>query len=527
MIDALFTDTGSAARLAHLVPVVLAGAALATSRILPTPAAAWRLARWAAFACAGLALGTLLLAWQEDGAASAQDAVLLLVTTIGAVITRFSATYLDGERGQRRFAGWLLATLAGATLVIATDHLLVLSIAWLATSLCLQNLLTFYGDRPIAQLAAHKKFLCSRAADLCLLGAVLLLAAGPGQLHLDRLAATVASSGMDSATAMATSLIAIAVLLKSAQLPFHGWLMQVMEAPTPVSALLHAGVVNLGGYVLIRIGSLLGAVPAAQTLLVLVGGLTAVLAALSASTRVSVKVALAWSTCAQMGFMLLQCGLGLYSMALLHLFGHSIYKAHAFLAASGAVQRTARARLAPRAGPSGALARIAAMALAFAVLFAIGTALDPHAVARPEVLAMMTVVALAAGSLTRRAAGANRITTLSAAIACAAAVAGAWFGLHVLLEAWLTEAGGAAPAATPPIALSWFVVAAFVTLAGVDLLRTEFADSKAAIAMQRWFQEGMHLDGWFTRLTLRIFGWRSRTPAKQREVLPVREADSI
>ena len=136
----------------------------------------------------------------------------------------------------------------------------------------------------------------------------------------------------------AAVLIAGAVLLKSAQLPLHGWLIQVMEAPTPVSALLHAGVVNLGGYILIRLAPLIGASIAAQTLLVVVGSLTAAIAGIVMLTRITIKVRLAWSTCSQMGFMVMECGLGLYDLALLHLVAHALYKAHAFLTAGEAVQ---------------------------------------------------------------------------------------------------------------------------------------------------------------------------------------------
>jgi NAD(P)H-quinone oxidoreductase subunit 5 len=137
------------------------------------------------------------------------------------------------------------------------------------------------------------------------------------------------------------------VVLKTAQLPFHGWLTQVMEAPTPVSALLHAGVVNLGGMVLIKLSALWSVVPLASWLLVLWGGLTAGLACWVMQTRISIKLRLAWSTCAQMGFMLMECGLGQYSLALLHLVTHSIYKAHAFLSSGSQVRATIRQSASP------------------------------------------------------------------------------------------------------------------------------------------------------------------------------------
>jgi NAD(P)H-quinone oxidoreductase subunit 5 len=151
----------------------------------------------------------------------------------------------------------------------------------------------------------------------------------------------VAREGMSTPLQLNALALVLAVVLRTALLPVHGWLMQVMEAPTPVSALLHAGVVNLGGFVLIRFAPLLKQAAPARALL-LVFGLaiaTAVLAGMLL-TRISIKVRLAWSTVAQMGFMLLECALGRYTLAALHLIGHSLYKAHAFLSASTVVHQT-------------------------------------------------------------------------------------------------------------------------------------------------------------------------------------------
>ena len=121
------------------------------------------------------------------------------------------------------------------------------------------------GHRPL--IAAHKKFLASRVADLCLLGAVALIGLQLGTLEIDRaIAAARALPAMPGSLQAAALPLAASAMLKCAQLPVHGWLIQVMEAPTPVSALLHAGVVNLGGFLLIRAGALVADVPAAQAL---------------------------------------------------------------------------------------------------------------------------------------------------------------------------------------------------------------------------------------------------------------------
>lgn len=304
----------------------------------------------------GLAL-TLTAAWTA-----------LLVQLLGTVIGVFSSRYLQGESNQPRYVAALSGVLAAVHLLLLANHWLVLIAAWAVVGWALQQLLCFYRDRPFALLAAHKKRVADRIADALLIAAALLAwqAVGSGSFsdlwhHLE--------AGAPSPALQASAVcLALAVVLRTALLPVHGWLIQVMEAPTPVSALLHAGVINLGGYVLIRFAPLLDAVPAARWLLVGAGLATAVLAGLVMLTRVSIKVRLAWSTVAQMGFMVMECGLGLYTLALLHLLGHSLYKAHAFLAASGAVE-SARLR-AMRGVSSPTAASLALAPLASAALIA-------------------------------------------------------------------------------------------------------------------------------------------------------------
>ena len=204
----------------------------------------------------------------------------------------------------------------------------------------MQRLLCFYPERPFALLAAHKKRLADRLADGLLLLAAALAWWEVGSGSLPALWNHLAAGQASLALQCSAVALVLAVVLRTALLPVHGWLIQVMEAPTPVSALLHAGVVNLGGFVLIRFAPLLEVAPVARWLLVVLGLASALLAGLVLLTRVSIKVRLAWSTVAQMGFMVLECGLGMYTLAALHLLGHSLYKAHAFLSASSVVQHS-------------------------------------------------------------------------------------------------------------------------------------------------------------------------------------------
>ncbi len=264
----------------------------------------------------------------------------VLVQLLGTVIAVFSSRYLEGEHHQRRYMAALAGVLAVVHLLLLADHWAVLILAWTLVGVALQHLLCFYPDRPFALLAAYKKRIADRIADALLLGAAALAWSQVGSGSLSDLGGHIGREGMSTALQLSAVCLVLAVILRTALLPVHGWLIQVMEAPTPVSALLHAGVVNLGGFVLIRFAPLLEQATAARSLLIAFGLGTAVLAGLVMLTRVSIKVRLAWSTVAQMGFMVLECGLGLYTLAALHLIGHSLYKAHAFLSASTVVRET-------------------------------------------------------------------------------------------------------------------------------------------------------------------------------------------
>ncbi|MFN3288024.1 MAG: proton-conducting transporter membrane subunit, partial [Sphingomonadaceae bacterium] len=259
-----------------------------------------------------------------------------LVAFIGWVVVRYARRYLDGEAREGRFHGLLLATVGTILLTVQAASLGLLVAGLALTGLLVERLLRFYPDRPEAQRAARKFRLAWRASDALLLGAAALLWMGFGTLDLAGLRAG-AAEGLPPVAQVGVMLIVASALLRTAAFPVHGWLTEVMEAPTPVSALLHAGIINAGGVVLILMAPLVQGSPAAMAALVLAGGFSALFGASVMLTQSAVKTALAWSTVAQMGFMLMQCGLGLWALALLHIVAHSLYKAHAFLASGGAV----------------------------------------------------------------------------------------------------------------------------------------------------------------------------------------------
>lgn len=514
-----------------LMGPVLASCAAAIFAELPANTlSAWRAARWAALASivfSALLLATVLSGTHGTGLGLRADALgavlLMLVSFVGWVIVRYSQPYLNGEHNERHYVRWLMATLATVGLVVVSNNVLVLALAWTATSLALHRLLTFFGERPAAVVAAHKKFIVARLADGFMLLAAGLLYLAFGTLQIDQITRLAASAPQTPLAAQAAILlIASAALLKCAQLPFHGWLIQVMEAPTPVSALLHAGVVNLGGFVLMRFAPLVSEVPAAQMLLVIAGTATAVLAAGVMTTRISIKVMLAWSTCAQMGFMLMQCGLGAWEMALLHLTAHSLYKAHAFLSAGGAVRRAMLAQLTPRAPSPGLLALLLGVLLGSGMVLAAGAALGLLAPAQstaPAIWVLAGIVALALVPLVHAQAWRLGGLWLPALGLGAFSVALAYVGLHHLFAEWLLPKAGA-PAGSSAFhdRLSIGVALAF---AGLFMLQSLLAVSPRGPLARRvypWFYGGLFLDEKFNRIAFAL--WPAPGAAIANDPLP-------
>ncbi|MEL6301486.1 MAG: NADH-quinone oxidoreductase subunit L [Pseudomonadota bacterium] len=269
---------------------------------------------------------------------------MFVVSFVGVVVINFSRSYLDGNPRQAVFFSRLAATLAAVMLLVSSATLLQLLTGWVLTSLTLHQLLLFYPDRPLAILAARKKFWLARIGDLALLAAAALLIREYGTIEISAIN-NMAAGGSPQLNSVAASLLVVAALLKSAQFPLHGWLTEVMETPTPVSALLHAGIVNAGGYLMIRFADVVMTSQTALLMLIVVGGTSAVIASLIMLTQTSVKGQLGYSTVAQMGFMLLQCGLGAFASAGLHLVAHSFYKAHSFLTSGSAVDQVREWRL--------------------------------------------------------------------------------------------------------------------------------------------------------------------------------------
>jgi NADH:ubiquinone oxidoreductase subunit 5 (subunit L)/multisubunit Na+/H+ antiporter MnhA subunit len=433
----------------------------------------------------------------------------ILVQFLGTVIGGFSARYLQGEARQRRYVTALAGVLAAVHLLLMADHWVVLIAAWALVGIALQALLCFYPDRPFALLAAHKKRMADRLADVLLIVAAILAWSSAGSGSFTDLTAQLEREGMSFALHASAVLLVLAVILRTALLPVHGWLIQVMEAPTPVSALLHAGVVNLGGFVLIRFAPLLEQATLARWLLVAFGLGTAVLAGLVMLTRISIKVRLAWSTVAQMGFMVLECGLGLYTLAALHLVGHSLYKAHAFLSASMAVRQARLQTMRGKQSPA-RLSLWLAPAVAVTTVLLVQTAMSPGA--WPWWWSALLGLAWAPLLwLPARSALTDRSTTR-----------GIFSGL--LMIAGLTVAAVLAHALPMGLRDAPEPILGVVALVGMGALYLCLgllqSRPRALDTWRRWSYAGFYLDEFYTRLALWL--WPARwTPDSSHAIAPV------
>jgi NAD(P)H-quinone oxidoreductase subunit 5 len=284
-----------------------------------------------------------------------------------------------------------------------------------------------------------------------------------------------------------------------------------METPTPVSALLHAGVINAGGFLLIRFADVMLLAPGVLAVLAALGGFTALFGSLVMLTQPAVKTSLAWSTVSQMGFMIFQCGLALFPLALIHLVAHSLYKAHAFLSAGGAVEAVvATRRPGPVAVPNApAVGRAFLAALALYAIVGLGFGLadkSPQALVLGAILILGVAYLLAQGFAD---AAPRALTRLTAAYAGATSVA--YFALQAAATSLTASVLPATPAPGP---LEWALlvlsVLSFGLVAVAQAMFPLWAYHPAAAGLRVHLANGLYANAVFDRL---IGGWSVRNAA--------------
>jgi len=292
---------------------------------------------------------TIDLGLYADGFAMA---LLLLVSGVSSIVHVFSSRYMQGDPRYSRFFAIMALFTSAMLLLVLSANLLMLYMCWEIMGLCSYLLISHWSERRSAGQAATRAFLVNAVADVGLGFGVILTWTVFDTLDIQTIlsrAPEMASRTLNLLSIVGLEwsvplLFVIASLLfagavgKSAQFPFHVWLPFAMEAPTPISALIHAAtMVNAGVYLLIRLAPLYVLSPGAMTLVALIGGLTALFAGIIGLTQCDIKRILAYSTISQLGFMVMACGVGAFRAATFHLVSHGALKAYLFLSTGSAV----------------------------------------------------------------------------------------------------------------------------------------------------------------------------------------------
>jgi NADH-quinone oxidoreductase subunit L len=268
--------------------------------------------------------------------------MLVLISLVSLVIHVYSQRYMVGDQGYTRFFSLVGALTFVLLSLVTSGNVLWLFLFWHLVTWLLVALVSFNTRSQAARIAGRRTLWIQGIGDGAFLIALTVLYMAYGTLDLGELFARLPSlprqpfvwlgTRVEFDVASATTmLLVISVMTKSAQFPFHIWLPGTIEAPTPVSALLHAGIVNAGGFLVNRLAPLYGAAPMTLHLLFLIGGLTALIGAATMLTQSSVKRTLVYSTMGQMGYMVMECGLGAFALAVFHLCAHGLFKATLFL----------------------------------------------------------------------------------------------------------------------------------------------------------------------------------------------------
>ena len=396
---------------------------------------------------------------------------ILMVFVAGAtlVVQTFAGRALRGDPLRHRFFAASGVAATGTMAVVVAADLWILVLGWMVVSAGTVALLHHDG-RPAARAGARRAATAFLVGDGVLLAATVVASAvaGPVTLRPEPLQALVASDpgvGPVALVGVMAAAAVVAAVTRSALPPFQGWLPLSVAAPTPSSAVLHAGVVNGSGLLLIRFAPLLAVSPLATAAAVAAGCAGVLVGTAVTRARSDVKGALAWSTVAQMGFMAVQCVTGLLGPALVHLMAHGMYKANLFLGSGSTVGQTHP----PSPTRSPAPGRVAAVAAV--TILSVGVA---WLVIRPEALAgavglvftgfIAATVAQATASWLRARTERSRVDLAAAAALVAATTAA--LGLAELLEVWLAPS---LPAVDPSLALAGALALALTAAVGLGL----------------------------------------------------------
>jgi NADH-quinone oxidoreductase subunit L len=265
--------------------------------------------------------------------------MMTLITGVSTIIYYYSTAYMYQDHHARRYLTLICLTDFVLICMVSSGNLMMLFVFWQILSYLLY-LLAHNHVHPATLTGAFKTFTLLRVADTAFLAGIVLAYQLYGTLEFQELFARAAATpmtvsiwpGMDlHATTAVTLLLFIGAMGKSAQFPLHLWLPGSLFAPTPVHALLHAGIINAGGFLINRLAPLFGMSSTTLHIALVIGTLTAILGATMMLAQNDIKKTLGFSTIGQMGYMIMECGLGAFSLAVFHLIAHGLFKATVFL----------------------------------------------------------------------------------------------------------------------------------------------------------------------------------------------------
>ncbi|QPJ62051.1 MAG: NADH-quinone oxidoreductase subunit L [Candidatus Nitronauta litoralis] len=270
--------------------------------------------------------------------------MMMLITSVSVVIHVYSVRYLEGDNGYVRFFGLLSFMTFVILSLVSSPNLFMLFMFWQLLSLALYLILNFNFSHPDACRNAFKTFFVHRVGDVSFLCGLFLAYKYFGTLEFNELFAAAAENPYTvsllpgnlfeiDVIALIGLLIFVGAMAKSSQFPLHVWLPDTMDSPTPVSALMHAGIINAGGFLLNRLAPFYALSSTTLHIVFLIGVLTVLLGASMMLAQNDIKKTLGFSTMGQMGYMIMECGLGAFALAIFHLIAHGLFKATLFLGA--------------------------------------------------------------------------------------------------------------------------------------------------------------------------------------------------
>lgn len=401
----------------------------------------------------------------------------LLTTGVGLVVQSFASRALQGDRRERRFFVFTTLLTAATTAVAYAATSSLLAVSWIVVSGSLAALVAHRGDWTPAVRAARRtrRSLLVGDAALAVAAALVLVSVGEIDLRSSQVAAEAMSraelaGGAGAVLPVVAVLLTIAGVSRSALAPLHRWLPATLAAPTPVSALLHAGVVNGAGVLLVRLAPVFGESTVATHLAFAAGAVTAVYATTVMLVHSDVKGNLAWSTAGQMGFMTVQLAVGAFGAALFHIVGHGMYKAALFLGSGGAVSAHLRHqhRPAPRYRAPRALRLFTGLVVPGGALLVAYAVVNPHLPTAGSII----VVVFAWATAARAVDGWLRTAPFAPMLTHVVAWVGTVVGVFAYVAVLAVFEGFVAPSLPADVPAAVGSVVLTTTLAVVALLAT-------------------------------------------------------